>query len=231
MRDINETLADTADTSDVGEAKIDQELKSALQRVAPIYRSKWWPSHDSGNRKWVELMQPMIYKMGSELAERLARIYRVAWPLDGIRVEVASYANWAGAYTVSDPSLITISSADDRNTGPSGLEILFHESSHILDSKVEEQISKICESNKLTEPKGLDHVIVFYTAGEAVKTVLSKGGDGSYVPYGIKYELYNRAPHWKGYYQAVEKYWQPYMDEKIDFDSALVNVVKAAAKA
>jgi hypothetical protein len=232
---VNDHLAKMPDASELRAPGFEPELASVLRQSAPVYRKHWWPSHDAANHKWILSMEPQLKQMGPELADRLSGIYQVEWPkgpdgsAGGIRVEVACYANWAGAYTVSHPGLITISSLDDRNFGDSGLEILFHESSHILDWKVEDEISKICKANNLPEPAGLDHVIVFYTAGEVTRIALAKRGDSSYIPYANKYGLYTRAPHWKEYYRAVLQCWQPYLDAKVSFDNALISLVKTAS--
>ena len=43
------------------------------------------------------------------MKKELSAAYQTPWPADPIRTDVAEYASWAGAYTVLEPTHITIS--------------------------------------------------------------------------------------------------------------------------
>jgi len=49
-------------------------------------------------------------------------------------------------------------------------------------------------------------------------------GDG-YTPYAYRVGLYTRG--WQNYQRLLERYWQPYLDGRTDFDNALARLVSA----
>ena len=49
--------------------------------------------------------------------------------------------------------------------------------------------------------------------------------EGDYTPYAYRYGLYARG--WQNYQRLLERYWQPYLDGKEDFGSALAHLVAA----
>jgi len=228
MAVINDRLANAADSEDLNGVDLDSELSSILKQAAAVYRSHWWAAHNAANHRWIDSAQQRLKQMGAELAGRLTTIYRHAWPEPEIRVEVAEYANWAGAYTVNRPeALITISSVEEGNGGDLAIEILFHESSHVLDQKLRDRIDEVCKAGNLPVPRQLYHVIIFYTAGEITRQALERRGNNAFVPYANRYGLYDRAKGWKEYYQAVQKFWQPYLDGKASFNDSIADIVKA----
>jgi hypothetical protein len=67
-------------------------------------------------------------------------------------------------------------------------------------------------------PRGLDHVIIFYTTGELARRRLGP----SYVPYAYKNGVYARA--WPKLEPAVREHWQPWLDGKADLPTTLRNL-------
>jgi hypothetical protein len=205
----------------------------ALEGAAPVYRARWWPADDQKNREWMGAVTPYIKQMGSSVAEQLASIYRSNWPRDPIRVDVVAYAGPFGAYTTLDPVYVTVSSTDPRNQGLSAFEILFHEGSHALSTKVQDQIVEVCHERDIPIPRDLWHALLFYTTGEVVRRTLARG-EGSvsagtrattYMPYAYRNGLYTLG--WGTYQRALEAYWQPYLDGRDSFDHAIAQVVRA----
>lgn len=97
---------------------------------------------------------------------------------------------------------------------------MFHEASHGISDRLEHAISAECRKQNLLLPRrDLWHAVLFYTAGEVVRRQL-----GDYTPYAEKNGLWKRA--WPMYIGALEKDWQPYLDGKIPFDSAVIALVK-----
>ncbi|HEV7518751.1 MAG TPA: hypothetical protein VGR07_20835, partial [Thermoanaerobaculia bacterium] len=74
-------------------------------------------------------------------------------------------------------------------------------------------------------PENLWHAILFYTVGDATRSALAAGGAPGYVPYAVRNGVYDRGM--KGYPPALEIAWQPYLDGKTDFASALRAVIDA----
>lgn len=247
MVNINNRLAQMEGCPDLSGKKsrecasgLRQELIAALERAAPAYRSRWWPEQDRSNRAWVASVGPLVRQFGAGLAQQLASIYRAEWSVGQLRVDVVCYAGPFGAYTSLDPVHVTLSSADPRNQGPAGLEVLFHEASHALAGSVRDAIVRECRRLGKAIPRDLWHALLFYTTGEMVKRALSAlegpasnapsisgsaplGGPDRYTPYAYRFGLYARG--WSHYQRALERYWQPYLDGKAEFDTALARLV------
>jgi hypothetical protein len=206
------------------------ELVAALERAAPVYRARWWPEHDRANRAWIAGVAPMVRQFGGALARQLAETYRADWPAGRLRVDVVIHGGPFGAYTSLDPVRLAISSADPRNQGPAALEVLFHEASHALAGSVRDAIARECRARGKPIPRDLWHALLFYTTGEMVKRALSTAEasaarSGSYTPYAYRYGLYARG--WSAYQRALERYWQPYLEGKVEFETAVARLVSS----
>jgi len=208
------------------------ELIAALEVAAPVYRARWWAEHDRANRSWIASVSLLVRQMGGRLAQQLASVYQTDWPAGRLRVDVTFNAGPFGAYTSLDPLHLTISSTDPRNQGPAALEVLFHEASHALAGAVRDLIVRECRQRGKPIPRYLWHALLFYTTGEIVKRTLAKdfsvpdaGARGNYTPYAYKFGLYARG--WQNYQRVLERYWQPYLDGKADFDGAVARLVSA----
>jgi hypothetical protein len=173
--------------------------------------------------------------MGGKLSEQLTAVYHAEWPQEPIYVDVVSYAGPFGAYMSLEPAHISISSTDGRNQGLAGFEVLFHEASHALARAVQDGIARDCRARNIPIPRDLWHALLFYTTGELVKRALGKrdavpasgspSGPAAYAPYAYRNGLYARG--WQDYEGVLERYWQPYLDGRTDFDHALASLVSA----
>jgi hypothetical protein len=216
------------------DAGLPPKLTKILEAAAPVYRAHEWPEHDRDNRNWIAGVAPLVREKGVGLSERLAEVYQARWPKEKIRVEVAAYANSAGAYTTLDPLRVTISSTDPRNQGSAALEVLFHEASHGIAEPVQQAIIRECRQREKAIPRDLWHALLFYTTGEVIKSVLSAQNDGAesngtqstgYTPYAVRERLYQRG--WDDYLKLLTRFWQPYLDGRATFDDAIAHMVSA----
>jgi hypothetical protein len=217
------------------DAGLSAKLTQVLEAAAPIYRTHLWSEHDRANRRWIMHVAPLVREQGVGLSERLADIYQTRWPRQKIRVDLAGYANWTGAYTTADPLRVTISSLDSRNQGAAALEVLFHEGSHGIAEPVQAAIIRECHQRDKAIPRDLWHALVFYTTGEVIRPVLGSSGaaagdqDGSvaggYTPYAVREGLYQRG--WNDYFKLLQKFWQPYLDGTASFDDAIARMVSS----
>jgi hypothetical protein len=226
------------------DAGLPPKLTHVLEAAAPVYRAHYWPADDRANRAWIKRVAPLVREQGVGLSHRLADIYQTRWPTEKIRVDVARFANWAGAYTTLDPLRVTISSTDPRNQDEAALEVLFHEASHGIAEPVEEAIARECRQREKPIPRDLWHALIFYTTGEVIKPILdtqadaksgaSRRGDADprasaqnaqYTPYAKREGLYQRG--WENYLQLLTRYWQPYLDGQTTFDNAIAHMVSA----
>src|SRR5262249_9515602 len=223
----NNRLSDFESSLDLKDSGLKPDLIAALERAAPVYRAYWWPDHDRANRAWIEELKPLLRKYDQTLIKRLQAAYRAKCSTDPIRVDVAVYAHWSGAYTTLSPSHITVSSFDKRNQGLSALEIIFHEASHTLIAPTMEAIEQQSHRRNKSIAGDVWHALLFYTTGEIVRRTLAEDGIGDYVPYAYNFELYDRAPGWSNYRRLFELHWQPYLEGKVDFDTALSRIIDA----
>jgi hypothetical protein len=218
------------------DAGLPAKLTQVLEAAAPVYRAHLWPEHDRANRRWIMRVAPLVREQGVGLSERLADIYQTRWPRAKIRVDLAGYANWTGAYTTADPLRVTISSLDSRNQGAAALEVLFLEGSHGIAEPVQAAIIRECHQRDKAIPRDLWQALVFYTTGEVIRPVLGSSGaaagdrDGSvpgggYTPYALREGLYQRG--WNDYFRLLQKFWQPYLDGTASFDDAVARMVSS----
>jgi hypothetical protein len=205
------------------------ELIAALESAAPVYRARWWPQNDRANRDWITAVSPLVRQHGVRIAEQLAEVYQTHWPAVPLRVDVVSYAGPYGAYTTLEPSHLTISSLDTANQGVVALEVVFHEASHAVAELVRDAIAKECRRLGKPIPRDLWHALLFYTAGEVIRRTLRPAPGSSppdpRAPYAYRNGLYARG--WMSYERALEIYWQPYLDGRVEFASAVTRMVNA----
>jgi len=207
---LGRKLADTPD-----DAAVDDPV---LTKAAPVYRAKRWPEDRARAQAWIAGVDKLIAVHGATLTRELAKAYRTPWPATPMRVEVVPYATFAGAYTILEPTLISVSGRDERNQGNDGLEIVFHEASHALMGPLAEALGRTCPA----APRQLWHAVLFYTTGQIVARVLGPG----YVPYADKQKLWDRLPG----REALRVEWQPYLDGQRSFDEGIARLCATVAK-
>jgi hypothetical protein len=217
--DLTNALRRAEQDGDASSLKIDAALADALDRAAPIYRRAWWPRHREANRKWLETMREPLEKYGPQLLAYITRAYQEPWMKDGYPVNVSAWSNWAGAYSTND-SLLVVSTMNTGNQGLHGFEITFHEAMHQWDDAIYARIRRVAKANNIEKVDGLlSHALIFYTTGEAMRTVVP-----AHVPYA---EI---AGIWKGrmgvFKPALDAHWKPYLDGKSTLDEALLGLLK-----
>jgi hypothetical protein len=242
MENINNRLADMETCPDLDgksspscKSGLRPDLIEALQRAAPVYRAHWWPQHDRANHEWIAKITPIVQQLGVQLSGQLADVYQRPWPRDRLRVDVVWYGGPFGAYTSLNPTHVTISSHDARNRGIYGFEVLFHESSHALAGAVTEAIAREFRLRDKPIPRDLWHALLFYTTGELVRRDVAYGGisrtylqdddSAGYQPYAARFGLYSGS--WERFRGLLDLYWQPYLEGKVSFDTAIARLASA----
>ena len=202
--------------------KIDRAIAATLDRAAPIYRRAWWPRHRAANRDWLEDMQGSVKRYGPQVLAYVTRVYQEPWEDGGYPVNVAAFSNWAGAYSTSF-NLLVISSMSPGNRGLYGFELTFHEAMHQWDQGIDARMLRLSKTYGLRFNDLLSHAMIFYTTGEAVRSVVP-----AHTPVA---EL---AGIWKGrmgaFKPALDAHWKPYLEGKTTLDEALVALMKATTK-
>jgi hypothetical protein len=225
MEAIKNSIEDNDSDATLAGAGLDVELRTAIEKAAPVYRARWWQEHSGINARWIAAETPLVEKYGQTIMSRLAAAYGTAWPESPIRVDVAWYGGTVTAYTTLYPTRTVIPSSDPRNDGIAGLEILFHEASHGLIAKLQKTISDDArKEGKLLPRRDLWHALLFYTSGEIVAEAVAKDAPG-YVPYATAQGLWDRS--WPGYPKIFEREWRPWMKGERGFEESVQRVVDA----
>ena len=204
-------------------ADLEPELGDVLSSAAPVFKKHLWEKQHQSNRQWIADQRKLVEEISEEMVTGLSNWYGVAWPKEKIRIDLSgSYTHWAGAYTTINPSHVVISSTRKGYRGLQGLEMIFHECSHIpLNHKtgpIPETIAEKCAEHGVAVPRNLWHAILFYTSGELTRRVLEKRG--------ITHELYmHRNDVFKKFHGALAEHWQPFMDGEYDLDRAIDGII------
>ena len=221
---INDRLAEMGDNETAEVTGFLPGVIAALAKSAPIYRAHWWPGDDRANREWINSVAPLVEDLGATISRRLSSIYRAPWPHGAIHVDVCAYAGVFGGYTTLEPLHITVSSRDPRNQGLAAFELLFHEASHGLADPVRDALDHEFHALSKPIPRDLWHALLFYTTGEVVRRMLVGTGHDSYKPYAEENHLYER--DWQTYQKALDRDWQPYLDQRSDFATAIKRLAR-----
>jgi hypothetical protein len=195
------------------------EWIAALEGAAPEYRERWWAEHDRANRAWIAAVQPLVDRYAAILKVELAKAYGTDWPSQAILTDVTEYAGGNGAYTNINPTHITVSSVAPANAGLAALEILFHEASHRMILDIRDALARETKrQERVLRRADLWHALLFYTAGTFAERHLE-----GYTMYAVTNGVFDRG--WPGALDVLKQDWQPYLDGKIDQESALRRLV------
>lgn len=217
---LHDELGAAGSQPTLGGIALPGDLRTHLERAMPIYRRRWWTEHEHASNAWLRSVRELLAQHETDMASELAALLHQAWPAEPMPVDLCPYANWAGAYSTLGPVHLYVATLDSRNQGPEGLEVIFHETSHVLIRTVRDAIDAAARKRG-KQTRDLWHVLLFVTAGEVVRRRFP-----GYVPYGEKEGLYAKGP-WKAAREAVERGWRPYLDGKRDFDAAVQATVEA----
>lgn len=222
--EINDDLVAQPDNgARLNPAGLPPGVAAVLQSAAVIYRKYWWPAHEESNERWIALQKGRVRDLGPRLASAMTKDLRQQWPAAPIRVDVCYDVVALGhALTTLRPPHITFSSSDPSNQGLSGFELLFHESSHTY----ADTLTNALAAEGRTQHKDvadLWHATLFYTSGAELRRVLPSPEQAGFTPYAYRYGVYRG--RWSKYRRLLEADWQPYLDGKVDFTSAIHSMV------
>ena len=203
------------------DSKIDPAVATILERAAPLYRKAWWKQHRDANRNWQKSIQALLDRHGAPVLAFITNAYKLPWPTSGFPVHVSGYSNWSGAYSTTGDLLVMASQSPELQ-GLYGFETAFHEGMHQWDEQIVEALRQ--QAIKLNKffPRGLSHSLIFFTAGEAVRSVVPV-----HVPYAEKYGVWERG---MGPFKApLEDIWKPYLDGRGTRDEAFAALIVRTA--
>jgi len=202
--------------------KVDAALLATLEQAASIYRRVWWPRHQKMNHERVREFAGYLGERGDKVVAYISKAYQERWPKGGYLVNMSGYANWAGAYSTSRGGLIVISSLDQGTAGSLGLESMFHEAMHQWDEPMMARLVRLSKEHQTPRPReGITHALIWYTAAEAVKSVIP-----AHVGYAESLGMWRQKLN--GSFKAgLDTYWKPYLEGKGTLDDALVGLLKS----
>lgn len=226
MVEIKNALADLEDAPDLSSlrGRFDDEDLDALERAAPVYRTRLWPEHERLAEEWIAGVAPLVARFGPAIAQRLAALYGAAW--EPIPVEVLPEAGAVDAYTSARPTRISVSSQNPQLVGLPALEILFHESCHGWDLR--NPLASEANRSGVTIPATLWHAVLFYIAGEVVRTELERAGTPGYVLYVDAQNLWSR--EWAGLRGPIAAACDPWLRGERSRQEAFTDLVAAVGK-
>lgn len=237
---IDDRLSEMGDCPDLSgesgpacQSGIDPVVERVLEEAAPIYRTRWWPSQQRADQAWIALASRLVRKYGGSPAAMLSTVFNDTWPADPIPIDVTLYANPYGAYTTFEPLHVSVSSVDPRNQGAEALAVVFRESSHALAEPVEQAIIEQCHHQTKPTPRDLWHALAFYTTSWVFERLftgksISTGGPGADdQDFRTAERAYAAERGWQHYDVLLDVYWQPYLDNRSDMESAIESLVEA----
>ena len=223
---IKQALIAAGSSDRLPEATLAPEHRAALDAAAPIYRKHWWTDHDTANQRFINALQPLLKQHGRAIASRLAGSFDAAWPSAPIRVDLVHDAGPPGnAYTISEPTLITIGAADSRHRGLAALELVFHEASHRWDAVLMKDVDDVARDLERRAPPGLWHGLLFYNAGAITTDVLANAGVSDFEMYMFAQKTFD----FPGWHQAIARHWPPYLAGSISRREATARIVRELA--
>jgi len=224
---VRDWAAGAADRSAIPER--DRHLADAFDDALPIYECHWWPSHDRRNRAWIASVEGTLAEMEEAMIPRFERAYGGRWPDAPIPVDVVVYANAVGAY--SSGVRVTIASGSLDNRMPQGLELIFHEASHIdpLEGPLRSGLEAAYRAAGAEPPDRLWHDMIFYTSGEITRITFEENGEPGYRHYG-EGGVYARGPRWTNELLAFERHWMPFLRSSSTDDGARAAALEAFAR-
>jgi hypothetical protein len=224
---VNDRLA-AARESSLQAAGLDSTLAATLTQVAPIYRAVWWPIHDAHDQAWIAASRGLVDRYGGCVFPQLQRTFKRPWPSTPIVIYATTYASWFGAYTttVTGPR-VTLSTNAIGNQETYALESILHESAHaaeFLDASQATMAADAAKQGTTLEPQ-LSHVMLFYTTGEIVSSVIP-----SHIPYADRFGLWSQTPEMTRLKGALTIAWKPYLEGRSSLQQALDSVVQRARR-
>ena len=209
----------------------DEEWRGRLLAAAPIYRAHFWPAHERRDRAYIAVMSPLIAAHGAWFANRIVAVYGLPLPTEPIDVEVTPVVPPFGGFTWGEPpyappnaAMITLSSEDASYAGDTGIEMLFHEVSHLIVGRVEHGLEASAKRQGRKLNPRVWHDVIFYTAGHLARERLGP----AYVPFAERpsSQLFKENDP---ALIVLKRAWQPYLDGRVTMDAAIDAVAASFA--
>jgi hypothetical protein len=196
-----------------------------LRSFQPYFAKLYWPAIDSANKTWLNTHKASITAMESSVVPELERIYKMKLPDAKVRIDLACYATWAGAFSYRDGYChVILSSQHKGNQGDLATEVVFHETSHFIVDKLMEQIAVAARTKNVKKELSLWHNVIFYTTGFIMEKEYKLKWQ-KFEPYYVQMKFQEKFPEFKNSVDACKLYWDPYIKGESGFDAAVNGMV------
>lgn len=226
MRDFSDKLGSTVSVTERWQSRALEKM-SVFQ---PVFMKVYWPAIDEANKAWLKTIRPELVRLETIIVPELERIYQTKLPEEKIRVDLTSYATWAGAYSYDDTFChVIFSTTHHSNQGDLAPEVIFHETSHFLVNTLEQQIKEAAKGKDIKQSINLWHNMIFYTTGYVLQKHYAGEGK-TFVPYYVQMKFEDKFPDFKASVEACKQYWDDYCQSKTPFDQAVKNIVTSVTE-
>ena len=218
---------DLRDPADREYAEIARSFRAA---AAPAFRACRWTAQDEKNRRWISDLDSLLRAHEQAIASRLERLYGREWRPLPIPVDVVETVDWSGANSVLREPMTGHLLISTANQGLDALEVVFHESSHLLMGRgapVKQALEKAASDAGYRLPGELWHIVLFYTTGEVVRQRLEEAGKSGYRT--MVFAIFDRGA-WPGYREPLEAAWRPYIDGKRSLSDAAAALIEGVRR-
>jgi hypothetical protein len=203
-----------------------------LQAATPAYRACLWPEQDRTNLRWIGTLQPLLERIEARIATEVQGLYQSKWTGLPIAVDVVGIVDARGANSyirdIGGGHLLIASTIP----GPSALEIVFHEASHLLvgfGSPFRRELSRAAGAVNYRPHSDLWHVVMFHTTGDVVRRALAESGAvANYQP--VVREIHARGV-WTELLAPIEQQWMPYVRNERTMAVAMDSLIAALRRA
>lgn len=226
MRDFSDKLGKAGSVNSKWQSK-------ALEKInvfQPVFIKVYWQAIDEANKAWLKSIRPELTRLETIIVPELERIYQTRLPEGKILVDLTSYATWSGAYSYDDRFChVVFSTAHHSNQGDLAAEVIFHETSHFLVTKLEQQIKEAAKGKDIKQSINLWHNIIFYTTGYVLQKQYADEGK-TFVPYYVQMKFEDKFPDFKDSVEACKRYWDEYCLSKATMEEAVKNIVNSVTE-
>ncbi len=225
MEDLRRWLIQFGEKDTPASDSIEASYVQLLKNFNPVYKKHFWKLHSDRNKEVLNKYLPTIKKIESEVFQNIATSAQAEWPEGKMRVDLSVHASRSGGYNFLNPTIILVSTANERVEGTQFIEMLFHEASHTIISEDSGAISSnIARASKILgkePPYDFWHMVLFYIVGKSTQEALAKQG----IEHQPHMEMHGIA---KRYYNVLNDNMEIYMDRKISLYEALRRTIDKA---
>ena len=226
-------LAQLPETKVLAAIKGERPIVDALNRAAPVYRAHLWPEDRKQDLAWIAANCSQVQEHDEEVRRAIAGYFHIKAPDQPILVDLARETGPTLAYTTAGPAAYsghTILAPRKNAIQIEALNTIYHEISHtMVDVSLMDAINAKAAQKHLKPPDDLWHATTLYSTEEITKRIINADRTTDAALDADREQAFERNG-WHNILVALEKDWQPYLENDVKFEVALTNLVRDASK-